>query len=54
MEGCRDCFESLAFEKSEIDVGVANEQLQDCFAVLRRETGFKGIAPGEPASLLSC
>lgn len=38
---------------SEIDVAVATEQMQQCLAVLRRETGFKPIAPGEPVPLLS-
>jgi hypothetical protein len=43
----------LSKGSSEIDVGVVTEQLQKCFAVLRRETGFKRIAPGEPVPLLS-
>jgi hypothetical protein len=38
---------------SEIDTTLASEQLQQCLAVLRRETGFKPIAPGEPVPLLS-
>jgi hypothetical protein len=43
----------LSQTHSEIDVEVAKEQLQQCFDVLRRETGFRAIAQGEPVPFLS-
>jgi ATP/maltotriose-dependent transcriptional regulator MalT len=44
--------EIAAKDPSEINAAVATEQLEECFAVLRRETGFKRIAPGEPVAML--
>lgn len=38
---------------SGIDVAVATQQLEECFSMLRRETAFKPVPPGEPAPLLS-
>jgi hypothetical protein len=44
--------EIAAKDSSEINTAVATEQLDVCFCVLRRETGFKRIAPGEPVPML--
>jgi hypothetical protein len=43
----------LARAPSETDAVAATDQLQQCLAVLTRETGFKAIAPGEALPLLS-
>jgi hypothetical protein len=43
----------IAQHAVEIDVVGAARQLEDCFIVLRRETAFKPVPPGEPDPLVS-
>jgi len=40
-------------DATRIDVVAAARKLEDCFIVLRRETGFKPVPPGEPEPLVS-
>lgn len=43
----------LAKGPSEIDAATAAAQMKQCLTVLRRETGFRPVLPGEPVPLLS-
>jgi hypothetical protein len=43
----------LAKGPSEIDAAATADQMEQCLAVLRRETRFKPVLPGEPVPFLS-
>jgi hypothetical protein len=43
----------IAEDATRIDVVASGQRLEDCFVVLRRETGFKPVLPGEREPLVS-